>query len=157
MVNINTFYFENKLNEKLVSDILTNNSYLLPWWVETLDVVFINSNESGDDRGDCPARIIILPEYRKIAIKISPLFLTLDEKEQIRVVQHELIHCITSPYTKFVEEILDSIESDNKSVVQFMKNKNTELCEGLTQDIRIMLETVNNINCINANQIHKKK
>jgi hypothetical protein len=133
MVKFHFFSFKSPENLNFVSNTITQNHRLFPWWLETLTAL------EQQDSGASPLLLVSEPQYRKATIIIDPSFYGYNDTNKERLLRHELIHLTTNTQWGFIQGLISSFCKDNYTRDYLLK-RSEEMLEAETQDILFMLE-----------------
>lgn len=114
-----------------VDDLLPGSLWLLPRWVQCLNVQYAHSDEAGQ-----VASVVTNYKYRYAVLYIHAAFCDFPATEQKEMLDHELIHASTAPLADLVTDfITDTIQPNNDALARLLRRQLRETVEMSTQDL----------------------
>ncbi len=103
---------------------------LAPSWCHSLRL------EYSPDLKDADAACTPDSQYRRAVIEFAAAFFSGTEKEQERLIVHELLHLALAPLTEFVDDALERLTEGDEDFLAWVSDQWEERVDGVVEDIR---------------------
>lgn len=88
----------------MIEPVLSQCFALVPGWVEELTVYYDSDPQTPDAIAACR----ILPEYRRVAVRVFPRWFNCGPAERLETLQHEILHIAVHPMKNALDDLLDT-------------------------------------------------
>jgi hypothetical protein len=116
-----------------VRKLINKYKYLIPGWLQSLDVMGWQDQDSVDELPHITAEMTPVVEYRYATLVIYPKWRQRSRKQREVCIAHELTHILCAPLDSFIDGIIHNLAPEDMHEVLIEQHRIA--CESITEDI----------------------